>query len=391
MGCVIEQLEAALQSDDMPSDPDGFAKAFVLMDRLGAKLAAAAAELDASGAWAEDGSLDAAGFVCARGRCSRRQARHVLGVGKKLRHLPVLSQAWADGAVSGSQVEVVLSKVGRHVETFAAQEAELVPTLAALDLHGCSSAMSEWRRRADAISDDDELKPDEPSELYLSETIDGRRELSGHFCPGDAEVVEAALEAAITWGGEGTQLRHSCERRADALVGICRFYLANRDGLSYGRHGTRIAVLVNYDDFAGAGPGRKSDGSPLSPEELQSASCDAVLHRLVYSGASTVLDFGRGTRTINSSLWAALVARDSHCRHPGCDRPAPWCQGHHVVHYSQGGHTRLDNLVLACTRHHHIWHDKGWRLKLGADAVLELTSPSGQRYESRPPPFTPVL
>ncbi|HET9058481.1 MAG TPA: hypothetical protein VFN61_01060, partial [Acidimicrobiales bacterium] len=91
---MIEQLEAALQSD-MPSDPDGFAKAFVLMDRLGAKLAAAAAELDASGAWADDGSLDAAGFVCARGRCSRRQARHVLGVGKKLRHLPVLSEAWA--------------------------------------------------------------------------------------------------------------------------------------------------------------------------------------------------------------------------------------------------------------------------------------------------------
>jgi hypothetical protein len=388
---VIEQLEAALQSDDMPSDPDGFAQAFVLMDRLSAKLHAAAAALDASGAWADDGSLDAAGFVSARGRCSRGQARRMLGVGKKLRQLPVLFRAWQEGTMSGAQVEVVLAKVGRHVELFSAQERELVPTVAALDLHQCTTAMSEWRRRADAVSPEDELKPEEPSELYLSETMDGRRELSGHFSPADAEVVESALEAAITWGGEGTPLQSPSQRRADALAGICRFYLANRDGLSYGRHATRIAVLVNYEDFVHGGPGRTSDGSPVSPADLASASCDAVVHRLVYSGESTVLDFGRGTRTISSSLWAALVARDSHCRHPGCDRPASWCQGHHVVHYSQGGHTRLDNLVLACTRHHHIWHDKGWRLKLDQDGVLELTSPSGQCYESRPPPFRPVL
>ncbi|HUC14479.1 MAG TPA: HNH endonuclease signature motif containing protein [Acidimicrobiales bacterium] len=41
--------------------------------------------------------------------------------------------------------------------------------------------------------------------------------------------------------------------------------------------------------------------------------------------------------------------RDRHCRHPGCDLPPPWCDAHHVVHFSKGGPTRLDNLVLGCT------------------------------------------
>ncbi|HET9059079.1 MAG TPA: HNH endonuclease signature motif containing protein [Acidimicrobiales bacterium] len=106
--------------------------------------------------------------------------------------------------------------------------------------------------------------------------------------------------------------------------------------------------------------------------------------------SACVLDFGVGTRTISNNLWAALVARDGHCRHPGCDRPANWCEGHHVVHFSQGGPTKLSNLVLACSRHHHIWH-KGWKLALHDDALLELVSPTGELYQSRPPPLDFLL
>ncbi|HET9059820.1 MAG TPA: HNH endonuclease signature motif containing protein, partial [Acidimicrobiales bacterium] len=63
---------------------------------------------------------------------------------------------------------------------------------------------------------------------------------------------------------------------------------------------------------------------------------------------------------------------------------------HHVVHFSQGGPTKLSNLVLACSRHHHIWH-KGWKLTLRDDALLELVSPMGELYLSRPPPLDFLL
>jgi hypothetical protein len=42
--------------------------------------------------------------------------------------------------------------------------------------------------------------------------------------------------------------------------------------------------------------------------------------------------------------------------------------------------------VLGCSRHHHIWHDRGWGLELSADGTLVLKSPTGKVITSRPPP-----
>ncbi len=149
-------------------------------------------------------------------------------------------------------------------------------------------------------------------------------------------MVSAAIDAARSGGGEGTELVGAPAQRADALVGICRSYLAAHEAGVPGRVSSRVGVLVRYEDLEAHGPGRSADGTVMTPDEVQAASCDSVLHRLVYSGRSAVLDFGVGTRTISNSLWAALVARDGHCRHPGCDRRANWCEGHHVVHFSHG-------------------------------------------------------
>jgi hypothetical protein len=89
---------------------------------------------------------------------------------------------------------------------------------------------------------------------------------------------------------------------------------------------------------------------------------------------------------VSPALWAALVVRDGHCRHPGCDRPPSWCEAHLVRHFSKGGPTCLSNLVMACSRHHHLWHDHGWDLQLRPDGTLVLTSPMGKVIMSRPPP-----
>jgi hypothetical protein len=50
---------------------------------------------------------------------------------------------------------------------------------------------------------------------------------------------------------------------------------------------------------------------------------------------------------------------------------------------------RLDNLVLLCTRHHHLLHAKsGFEAKLLPDAAFEVTLPSGVVRTTRPPPAT---
>jgi hypothetical protein len=120
--------------------------------------------------------------------------------------------------------------------------------------------------------------------------------------------------------------------------------------------------------------------------------CHSVLHRVLVSGSS-ILDFGNATRTISANLYNALVVRDRHCRFPGCDRPADWCDCHHVLHVEDGGPTRPSNCCLLCRRHHVRLHKPGWSATLDDDATLVVTDPSGRTFTSeapirhpRPPP-----
>lgn len=41
----------------------------------------------------------------------------------------------------------------------------------------------------------------------------------------------------------------------------------------------------------------------------------------------------------------ALRVRDRGCVFPGCNRPPPWTDAHHITHWANGGPTSLDNLV----------------------------------------------
>jgi hypothetical protein len=60
----------------------------------------------------------------------------------------------------------------------------------------------------------------------------------------------------------------------------------------------------------------------------------------VLGGAvSQPLDVGRTGRVIQPAQRNALVVRDGGCVFPGCDRPPSWCEGHHLVHWLDGGPT----------------------------------------------------
>jgi hypothetical protein len=84
------------------------------------------------------------------------------------------------------------------------------------------------------------------------------------------------------------------------------------------------------------------------------------------------LSVGRATRTIPSSIRTALVLRDQGCRFPGCDRPPAWTDGHHIIHWADGGPTELDNLVSLCRSHHRQVHEEGWRIHIAdGSAVVE--------------------
>ncbi|TME77828.1 MAG: HNH endonuclease [Chloroflexi bacterium] len=81
-------------------------------------------------------------------------------------------------------------------------------------------------------------------------------------------------------------------------------------------------------------------------------------------------------RSIPPATRRAMVARDHRCVFPGCDRPAPWCDGHHLVHWADAGPTKLDNLGLVCRTHHRKVHEEGWKLRREKDGRWIATPPA---------------
>ena len=88
------------------------------------------------------------------------------------------------------------------------------------------------------------------------------------------------------------------------------------------------------------------------PDQLRCYACDCTISRVVFGPGSETLDIGRATRIVPPAMRRALIARDRHCQHPGCDRSHRWCDAHHLQHWADGGATALTNLKLLCRYHH---------------------------------------
>jgi hypothetical protein len=116
-------------------------------------------------------------------------------------------------------------------------------------------------------------------------------------------------------------------------------------------------------------------GGFITEEAVRRLLCDCKISRVITDGKSEPLDVGRATRTIPAALRRALVVRDRGCTFPGCDRPAAWCDAHHLVHWTKGGPTCLENCVLLCSAHHRMVHDGGWDLRRSQDGRLLVRPP----------------
>jgi hypothetical protein len=109
-------------------------------------------------------------------------------------------------------------------------------------------------------------------------------------------------------------------------------------------------------------PGAENEFSlPISSKTVERWACDCAISRVLLQD-SVVIDVGRAERTIKGPRRRALIARDQHCQWPGCERPASWCDGHHVVHWLHGGGGEIENQILLCHRHHWLAHEGHWQL-----------------------------
>jgi Domain of unknown function (DUF222) len=439
MTFVFEQvsgtLVAAVDEMDIPVDRHALVTCFGLLDRFSAKLTAAVGDFDAAGAWRDDGATSMTAWLRESVGLSSREASRWARTARRLRELPVTAAAYEAGVLSGGQVQAIVSNLNDEITPlFADAERELVGKLAGMSVRDVTTVMQEWAAAAkDHLQPDPDGEPPLPERsLHLSETLDGRGELSASLDPEGKALTQAALRLAESPDTNSEHPRPPAQRRADALVDIMRFFLDHQTDQRGGRHRPHLNVVVNYETLTGAAcpcphcpghhthtpaspgdranaasssgsgtatpscsgsgaGGRLLDGTVLDAATIRRLACDCGIHRVVMAGRSSILDYGWTTRTIPANLWAALVIRDQTCRFPGCDRPPQWCEAHHVQPWEHGGPTAITNLVCLCSRHHHLLHGPGWHARLHPDGTFEVTAPDGRTRLTSPPGRLPDL
>ncbi len=150
-----------------------------------------------------------------------------------------------------------------------------------------------------------------------------------------------------------------------------------------------------------SGPGNHGPGTHQTDGTSRTASQDRINQAIhaarrvdpalchLLAGPSQVLDVGRKIRTIPPGLRKAIDTRDRHCQFPGCDIPAQWCDCHHIHHWSNGGPTDRNNLILLCGRHHQHVHEDGWTISRNAAGQPTFTPPGTEPPGSDPPEAGP--
>ena len=155
------------------------------------------------------------------------------------------------------------------------------------------------------------------------------------------------------------------ERRADALAALAERFLAQPPEEEEGLNSAdRFLVTVHasaealpeYGELDPRDPPQVEDGPVLAAETVRRIACDCGVVHIRESSEGEPLDVGRKTRTIPSAIRRALKRRDLGCRFPGCVN-SRFVDGHHIVHWADGGETKLSNLVLLCRHHHRLLHE----------------------------------
>lgn len=137
-------------------------------------------------------------------------------------------------------------------------------------------------------------------------------------------------------------------------------------------HGEQ-AGIVHSEDRLIALPRRVAD----------QRTCDTEVVTVHVDTEGNPLSLGRSTRLFTPAQKLALAIRDGGCRWLNCDRPASYCEAHHIDPWEEGGKTDVERAILLCRYHHLNLHDGGWRITREGSGDFVLTHPA---HKPRPLP-----
>jgi len=213
--------------------------------RLGAQRSRRLAEIDRRGTFQERGYLSTTSWVRDRCRISAREAARQVHRARSLMAMPTTATAYEDGELTTQVVDMLAAARQRHPDTYAEHEGTAVEELALLTPRDVSRLIAYWRQALDH-HDEDSAVQHSRRRLSVASTFEGMVHGEFDLDPESGEAVIMALRAISETTDESDQ-RTPTQRRADALVELCRDYLDHGDTPVQGGEKPHITLLVSLE------------------------------------------------------------------------------------------------------------------------------------------------
>lgn len=324
---------------------------------------------------------------------TRREAQSLVDVGGLLGALggdesagkPWLtgvSEAVRDGGISVEKAHLIQAGLGEPTESVSPEDLvlatervlEVAPTLTPEQLAAETRAMRE-QLDAQHVADE-ERRIQHARSVKLYKHRDGSGTLVAKLDREAVVVVGELLDAATgpkRFGprfvsSDGTRYQDAVKDDArsieqmghDALFTVLRLGLG-ADAFKLPGRQPAVRVIVTARDLADrTGYGElEGKSQTISLETIDRHLCDSGSLQIVVDAFGTPLNHGREKRLFTEAQRTALAIRDGGCM-DDCDRPASWCEAHHIVQWrSINGLTDLTNGILLCRYHHLDLHNRG--------------------------------
>jgi hypothetical protein len=300
---------------------------------------------------------------------------------------PLTAEVAAEGAVGGAQIDPIIRALAQIPATVAEEEVRagekiLVDLARVAGPKEVARACRNLLARLDPDGKepkDDDPKPARP-ELKFVHHRDGSL---GVVATVDQEIyarlrtdLDPLAKPHKAEDGERDP-RTQAERYGDAFGDYVRLKTASPDLPGQAGESTHILITMSYEDLMrDLSEAQLELVGPLNATDARMLACDCRIRPVVLGKAGEPLDVGRSARTVTIPQKYALTARDGGCAWPGCDMPVFRCSAHHIVFWRHHGETKIDNLVLLCTRHHKLIHSSQWKVRIAQDGLPEFTAPA---------------
>jgi len=318
-------------------------------------------QFDERAGWLKWGLGNCAEWLHYRCDLSMNAAREKVRVAHALKTLPNIAAAFSTGELSYSKVRAMTRVAGAHNEnellSFALQT---------------TTARVEERCRELRCGTVDSLEGAQRAFTNRSLRVSrnagrGTMTITGELPTDSGELVEKALDKARDDSVSNVEFiddlgparRESWSaRQADAMVSMAGSFLSGNVDQSRNTSDDYL-VTIHVDQSALAdGNGRSS----LPIESVKRLCCDGHTVIIGEDEKGEPLNIGRKTRTVSTAIKRALQSRDKCCAFPGCHHTR-FVDAHHIEHWSAGGETSLDNLMLLCSQHHKLVHEGGFTIE----------------------------